>query len=113
MLCYQDVTGWLFTGDGVHRPVDALLARSSELDPLAFPISLSEYPLLRARQRECGVDLDCVERVFEGQLELLDAIAAVRAALGSEGTGFVRGTTWEACECRRRPGSPRRSGSRW
>ena len=51
----------------------------------AFDCVLSEYPLLRARQRECGVDLDCVERGFECQLELLDAIAAVRA-----GTGFVR-----------------------
>ncbi|MBG0566227.1 hypothetical protein [Actinoplanes aureus] len=75
-------TGWLQVGDGVHRDVDMLLERMPDLDPLAFPVSMPEQPLLRERQRECGVDMDRIERGFDCHEELLDAIAATRASLG-------------------------------
>jgi len=41
------------------------------------------WPLLRDRQRECGVDMECIERGADCQFELLDAIDAARAALRS------------------------------
>ncbi|WP_328650816.1 hypothetical protein OG598_21660 [Micromonospora sp. NBC_00330] len=53
------------------------------LDPLAFPIAPVEETLLRARQRECGVDMAVVEDGFEHNEELLDAIDAAKASLGS------------------------------
>ncbi|MEV4423125.1 hypothetical protein AB0L40_24575 [Patulibacter sp. NPDC049589] len=81
VVVHRDQTGWLQVGDGVRRDVDMLLERMPDLDPLAFPVSMPEQPLLRARQRECGVDTDCIERGFECQEELLDAIAAARASL--------------------------------
>ena len=42
-----------------------------------------EETLLRARQRECGVDMAVVEDGFEHNEELLDAIDAAKASLGS------------------------------
>jgi len=78
---------WIHIGDGdpdgEHDPVNVLLARAPDLDPFAFPVSISTYPhegLIRARQRECGVDLDRID-VFEYHEELHDAVDAVRASL--------------------------------
>ncbi|NBE79594.1 hypothetical protein [Micromonospora rubida] len=51
------------------------------LDPLAFPVALTEKTLLRARQRECGVDVAVVEDAFAHHEELLDAIDAAKASL--------------------------------
>jgi hypothetical protein len=82
----RDLDKWLFVGDpdGVHDPLDVLLERTPDLDPFAFPVSVPypKWPVLRARQRECGVDMDCIHRGPECQEELLDAIAATRAPLG-------------------------------
>jgi hypothetical protein len=44
-------------------------------------VSISSVPLLRTRQRECGVDMDCVDRGPDCHEELLDAIAATQASL--------------------------------
>jgi hypothetical protein len=70
---------WLQVGDA-GDPFSVLVGRSPELDPFAFPVSISDEPLLRARQRECGVDMDRIYRP-EYHKELLDAIAATRASL--------------------------------
>jgi hypothetical protein len=77
---------WLHVGDGEHGardPVGLLLERG--LDPLAFPVYISQHPhkdLLRARQSECGVDVDGAHQP-ERHEALLDAIGAVRATLCS------------------------------
>ncbi|MGC4793333.1 hypothetical protein ACLQ3H_04375 [Micromonospora saelicesensis] len=42
-----------------------------------------EETLLRARQRECGVNMAVVEDGFPYNEELSDAIDAVKASLGS------------------------------
>lgn len=71
---------WLHVGDGEDEqrdPVDVLLERG--LDPFAFPVYISQYShkdLLRARQRECGVDIDRADQP-EHQEALQDAIEAV------------------------------------
>lgn len=76
--------GWLDVGDGAHDqrdPVDVLLER--DLDPFAFPVYISQYPhkdLLRARQRECGVDAARADDP-ERHEELLDAVDAALASL--------------------------------
>jgi hypothetical protein len=74
---------WLQVGDGVNDPFDVLLQRTPDLDPLAFPVAVpyTHEPLLRARQRECGVDMDCVDQGFECHEELLKTIDAVEASL--------------------------------
>ena len=83
LVFYRDLDQWLLVGDDVHDPFDVLLQRAPDLDPFAFPVftSISHEPLLRARQRECGVDMDCIARGADCQAELLDAIAATRASL--------------------------------
>ncbi|MET8230617.1 hypothetical protein ABZS77_08070 [Micromonospora sp. NPDC005298] len=63
------------------QPFEVLRQRAPELDPLAFPIDIPA-PTMRERQRECGVDLDCVDRGPECQQELEDDVDAVRASLG-------------------------------
>jgi hypothetical protein len=78
---YRDLDKWLHVGDDVHDPLDVLLQRSPDLDPFAFPVSISNEPLLRARQRECGVDMDCIDQGADCQEDLLDAIDATRASL--------------------------------
>ncbi|MEV6811827.1 hypothetical protein [Micromonospora sp. NPDC051296] len=83
VVVYNDLNGWLQVGDGARRDIDMLLERVPDLDPLAFPVSMPEQPLLRARQRECGVDMTCIDRGFDCHEELLDAIAATRASLGT------------------------------
>jgi hypothetical protein len=57
--------------------------RERALDPFAFPVYVSLYlhgDLIRARQRDCGVDVDSAVQ-FESHQELLDAIHAARASL--------------------------------
>jgi hypothetical protein len=45
-------------------------------------VPYTRQPLLRARQRDCGVDMDGIDRGAHCQMELLDAIAATQASLG-------------------------------
>lgn len=76
---------WLHVGDanGQRDPVDVLLERAPHLDPFAFPAYFSQYShegLIRARQRECGVDVERADDP-ECQFELGDAIGAARASL--------------------------------
>ena len=82
---------WLHVGDGENRdrdPVVVLLER--DLDPFAFPEYNSQFShndLLRARQLECGVDVDSADQ-FERHEGLLDAIDAALASLrGWSGDG--------------------------
>lgn len=66
--------------DGRH-PFDLL--RDRAIDPFTFPVYISSYPhadLIRARQQECGVDVDRADQ-FEAHEQLLDAIDAARASL--------------------------------
>lgn len=81
VVFYDDLTTWLHVGGDVHDPLDVLLQQTPDLDPFAFPVSITNAPLLRARQQECGVDMDCIDRGADCQEELLDAIAATRASL--------------------------------
>ncbi|GAA5178968.1 hypothetical protein GCM10023322_07470 [Rugosimonospora acidiphila] len=84
VVSYGPQVSWLQVGDDVHDPFDVLQERAAHLDPFAFPVSsIAQQPLLRARQRECGVDMTCIERGFDCQEELLAAIDAVRASLNS------------------------------
>jgi hypothetical protein len=79
----SDVNGWLVVGyPGGGRAIEALLPRVPELDPLAFPVSMPEQPLLRERQRESGVDMECIDRGFDCYEELMEDIEATRASLG-------------------------------
>lgn len=73
---------WLIVGDDVNDPFDVLQEIEPDLDPFAFPVSISNEAMLRARQAECDVDMECVDRGAEYQEELLDAIDAVRGSLG-------------------------------
>jgi hypothetical protein len=84
VVVHRELDGWLHVRDDVPDPFALLLEAAPELDPFAFPvfIAITHEPLLRARQRESGVDLDCVARGAECQEQLLDAIAAARASLG-------------------------------
>jgi hypothetical protein len=74
---------WLHIDDGGRNPFDVLLERAPDLDPFAFPVDLSTFShedLIRQRQRECGVDLDRVDR-FECHEQLLDEVDVVSASL--------------------------------
>ena len=67
--------------DWLHADDDVL--RSRGLDPFAFPVHVSQYPddtAIRARQRECGVDVGVADDP-DRQADLLDEIDAVRASL--------------------------------
>jgi hypothetical protein len=85
VVAYRQADQWLFIGDDVPDPFQLLLDTSPGLDPYAFPVSVPypHWPLLRERQRACGVDMECIERGADCQFELLDAIDAARAALRS------------------------------
>ncbi|GAA4081493.1 hypothetical protein [Actinomadura miaoliensis] len=77
-----DISGdrWLLVGRDGRDTFEVL--QEHDLDPFAFPVApLKETPL-RARQRECGVDMTCIDRGFDCHEELLDAIDATRASLG-------------------------------
>ena len=83
VVTYRDLDQWLLVDTPVQDPFQLLLDRAADVDPFAFPVSVPHPRLsqLRERQRECGVDMQCIERGSECQIELLDAIAATRAAL--------------------------------
>ncbi|KOX09198.1 hypothetical protein ACWD6L_11285 [Micromonospora profundi] len=72
VVVYDEGRKWLLVDD---------LAKAQGLDPLAFPVSPVQETLLRARQRECGVDMAAVEDGFEHSEELFDAIDAAKASL--------------------------------
>ncbi|MGW3152444.1 hypothetical protein ACWDG1_49405, partial [Streptomyces sp. NPDC001177] len=69
VIRHDDRNGWLCVGEDAP-------------DSPAFPVSLVGDPLLRERQRACGVDMACIGRGFDSHEELLDAISATRARLG-------------------------------
>jgi len=82
VVYYSELHRCLIVGDPtIPVTFDELWQRAPNLDPAAFPNDLPE-PLLRERQRECGVDLDCIDRGFECWQELLDDTLAVRTSLG-------------------------------
>ncbi|MEU8253701.1 hypothetical protein AB0C06_05475 [Micromonospora inaquosa] len=74
VVVYDEQSRWLLVED-----VDGV----NGLDPLAFPVAPVEETLLRARQRECGVDMAIVEDGFTYTEELSDAIDAAKASLGA------------------------------
>ncbi|MEO3742734.1 hypothetical protein ABGB21_16775 [Plantactinospora sp. B24E8] len=84
VVAHDRTNGWLQVGGG-SASVGRLLER--DLDPLAFPVSLVDEPLVRMRQRECGVDMARVELAhgdegFDCFEELSDIVQATRASLG-------------------------------
>lgn len=80
-IIYADDDKWLHVGEDIGEPFDMIVERAPDLDPFAFPESITDVSLLRARQRECGVDMDRIEDP-ETHSELGDAIDATRASLG-------------------------------
>ncbi|WP_353942819.1 hypothetical protein ABII15_14945 [Streptomyces sp. HUAS MG91] len=76
VIRHDETNDWLAVDD------EALLQLAPTLDPFAFPVSVAAHPLLRERQRACGVDLDSVDRGFDSQEELWEEIDAVRKELG-------------------------------
>jgi hypothetical protein len=85
VVTYRELDHWLLTAADAQDPFRLILDQAAGLDPFAFPVSVPypHWPLLRDRQRECGVDMECIERGADCQFELLDAIDAARAALRS------------------------------
>lgn len=83
VVSYREADQWLFIDGDVPDPFQLLLDRDADLDPFAFPVSVpyAHLPLLRDRQRVCGVDMDCIERGADCQFELLEAIDAARGSL--------------------------------
>lgn len=81
VVFYADHDRCLHVGDDIEDPLDVLRARAPDLDPLAFPVPISDPELLGTRQAECGVDLDCIRHGPDCHDELLVAIDAVRASL--------------------------------
>ncbi|MFC7217615.1 hypothetical protein ACFQLX_05415 [Streptomyces polyrhachis] len=79
----NDLDGCLAVGEPGRRAIDTLLEHTPGLDPLAFPVSMPEQPVLRQRQTECGVDMDRVgpAQGFESFEALGEEIEAVRATL--------------------------------
>ncbi|MEU1678970.1 hypothetical protein ABZ422_07745 [Micromonospora zamorensis] len=73
VVVYDEHSKWLLVDD---------LGSAPGLDPLAFPVTPVEETLLRARQRECGVNMAIVEDGFPYNEELSDAIDAAKASLG-------------------------------
>lgn len=63
--------------------IDVLQERAPDLDPFAFPVYTSylHEPLLRTRQRECGVDMTCIEDADYCHDELWAEIDAALASL--------------------------------
>jgi hypothetical protein len=45
------------------------------------PVPPAHEPLLRSRQRECGVDMDCIDRGADCHKELLDLVGVALATL--------------------------------
>lgn len=82
-VTYGELNRWLQIAPDAQDPFRYLLDQGADLDPFAFPVSVpyTHLPLLRERQRVCGVDMDCIERGADCQFELLEAIDAARASL--------------------------------
>jgi hypothetical protein len=80
VVFYLDVDQWLHVGDDEHDPFKVLVEQAPGLDPFAFPVPVTDEAALRARQRECVVDLGRIDRP-ESHRELQSAIAAARASL--------------------------------
>jgi len=78
---YLETGNYLLVEEGDGRAFDVLRRRAPGIDPFAFSDDIPQ-PLMRERQRECGVDLDCIDRGFECKEELLNDVLAVRATLG-------------------------------
>ncbi|MET7706940.1 hypothetical protein [Micromonospora sp. NPDC005413] len=74
VVVYDADSKWLLVDDVGSAP---------GLDPLAFPVAPIEETLLRARQRECGVNMAIIEDGFEHTEELSDAIDAAKASIGA------------------------------
>jgi hypothetical protein len=81
VVFYEHHLRWLQVGKDTNDPFNAILERAPDLDPFAFPVDISQEDLLRARQLECGVDLDCIDRGFACYEELMNTIDATRASL--------------------------------
>lgn len=83
VVVYRELDRRLVVGNDVTDPF-AVLLETPQLDAFAFPVpvTIRHEPVLRARQRESGVDMDCIARGAECQERLLDAIAAARVSLG-------------------------------
>jgi hypothetical protein len=83
VVYYQELGRCLFVGEPAGRavPFDELWRQAPDVDPLAFAMDVPA-PLMRERQRECGVDLAYLDRGFESWEELTDAVLAVRTSLG-------------------------------
>ncbi|MGI5521701.1 hypothetical protein ACQEUX_12185 [Micromonospora sp. CA-259024] len=62
--------------------VAVLRERVPDVDYLTFPVYVPDESLLRARQRECRVDMDCIEQGFDCYEELFDTVQATRRSLG-------------------------------
>jgi len=77
---------WLRVGDGESDERDPFVVlRERGIAPFSFPVDISAYShadSLRARQLECGVDVDRADQP-ECQAELLDSIDAALASLRS------------------------------
>lgn len=82
VVYYDDPNSCLIVGERDRGDVEALMAHTSALDPLAFPVSMPDHPLLRQRQAECGVDMSCVDRGSEIMDELMEQADTIRAQLG-------------------------------
>ncbi|WP_329507375.1 hypothetical protein [Streptomyces chiangmaiensis] len=79
---YDHPNGCLLVGERDRGDVEALMVRTAALDPLAFPVSMPDHPLLRERQAECGVDMSCLDRGPEIMEELMEQADTIRAQLG-------------------------------
>lgn len=81
-----ELRGWV--EEDPRDGIDTLLERVPDVEFAAFPVYLgyrSLAPLLRERQRECGVDMAYVDdddRALERREELSRAISATRRSLG-------------------------------
>jgi hypothetical protein len=83
VIYYQPLDGRLMIGEPTEEvhPFDVIRQQAPDLDPFAFPIDIPDAAM-RQRQRECGVDLDCIDRDLDRHAELQDAVTAVQRSLG-------------------------------
>ncbi|PPA62136.1 hypothetical protein BAW75_00535 [Micromonospora chalcea] len=81
-VVHDDLNGWLQVREDGQDEVAVLRERVPDVDFLTFPVYVADESLLRARQRECGVDMDCIERGFDCYEELSDTVRATRRSLG-------------------------------
>ncbi|MEU8804449.1 hypothetical protein, partial [Spirillospora sp. NPDC048819] len=81
IIFYADDDKCLHVGDDSGEPFDMIIERAPDLDPAAFPEPIADMSLLRAWQRECGVDMDRIEDP-EAYSQLQDTIDSTRRSLG-------------------------------